>query len=77
MPCEIALRVVSLPATASRITKKPNSSADRLSPSTCAWVSLVTMSSRGHRRRSSAISMLYPMISAAAAAGSAVYSGSS
>ena len=26
IPCEIALRVVSLPATASRITKKPNSS---------------------------------------------------
>ncbi len=27
MPCVMALRVVSLPATASRMTKKPNSSS--------------------------------------------------
>ncbi len=58
MPCEIAFLVVSLPATASRITKKPNSSEVSSSPSTWACTSLLTMSSRGHARRSSAISML-------------------
>ena len=57
MPCEIAFRVVSLPATASRIMKKPNSSADRSLPSISALTSLVTMSSRGHCLRSSAMTM--------------------
>ena len=57
MPCEIALRVVSLPATESRITKNPNSSADSSPPSICAFTSLVTMSSRGHCLRSSAITI--------------------
>ena len=39
--------MVSLPATASRITKKPNSSSESLWPSTSASISLVTMSSPG------------------------------
>ena len=47
MPWEIAFRVVSLPATASRITKKPNSSEVSSPPSISAVTSLVTMSSRG------------------------------
>lgn len=55
MPCVIALRVVSFPATANRITKKPNSSAESESPSTSAWTSLVTMSGIGHFLRSSAM----------------------
>ena len=47
MPWVIELRVVSLPATASRMTKKPNSSSESLWPSMSAWTSLVTMSSPG------------------------------
>ncbi len=58
MPCEMAFLVVSLPATASRMTKKPNSSEVSSSPSTWALTSLETMSSRGQARRSSAITML-------------------
>ena len=58
MPCAMALRVVSLPATASISTKKPNSSSDRWFPSISALISLVTMSSRGQARRSSAMARL-------------------
>ena len=58
IPCAMALRVVSLPATASISTKKPNSSSDRWLPSISALISLVTMSSRGHPRRSSAMARL-------------------
>ena len=47
MPWVMELRVVSLPATASRMTKKPNSSSESLWPSTSASISLVTMSSPG------------------------------
>ena len=47
MPWVIELRVVSLPATASRMTKKPNSSSESLWPSTSASTSLVTRSSPG------------------------------
>ena len=50
MPWVIELRVVSLPATASRMTKKPNSSSESLCPSTSASISLVTMSSPGFLR---------------------------
>ncbi len=49
MPWVIELRVVSLPATASRMTKNPNSSSESLWPSTSASTSLVTMSSPGVR----------------------------
>ena len=55
MPWVIELRVVSLPATASMITKKPNSSSESFSPSMSAWISVVTMSSVGFLPRSSAI----------------------
>ena len=55
MPCVIALRVVSLPATASRMTKKPNSSSVSPRPSLSALISLVTRSSRGMALRSAAI----------------------
>ena len=58
MPWVMALRVVSLPATASISTKKPNSSSDSPCPSISALISLVTMSSRGQPRRSSAMFML-------------------
>ena len=59
MPCEMALRVVSLPATASSTMKKPNSSSVRPRPSpsdaeTSAVTSRVMMSSWGFLRRSSA-----------------------
>ncbi|SIE28993.1 Uncharacterised protein [Mycobacteroides abscessus subsp. abscessus] len=47
MPWVIELRVVSLPATANAMTKKPNSSSESLSPSTSALMSVVTMSSPG------------------------------
>ena len=59
MPWVIELRVVSLPATASRITKKPNSSSESLWPSTSACTSLVTRSSPGWPARSAAICMPY------------------
>ena len=55
MPWVIELRVVSLPATASMMTKKPNSSSESFSPSMSAWISVVTMSSVGFLPRSSAI----------------------
>ena len=58
MPWVMALRVVSLPATASIITKYPNSSSPSAWPSISALISLVTMSSAGHLRRSSAMAML-------------------
>ena len=44
MPWVIELRVVSLPATASRMTKNPNSSSVSFSPSMSALISAVTMS---------------------------------
>ena len=50
MPWVMELRVVSLPATASRMTKKPNSSSESLWPSTSASISLVTMSGPGFLR---------------------------
>ncbi len=55
MPWVIELRVVSLPATASITTKKPNSSSESFSPSMSASMSVVTMSSVGFLARSSAI----------------------
>jgi hypothetical protein len=54
IPWVMALRVVSLPATASSNTKNPNSSELNSCPSVSAWTSLVTMSSIGQRLRSSA-----------------------
>ncbi len=59
MPWVIELRVVSLPATASMTTKKPNSSSESFSPSMSASTSWVTMSSAGFLLRSSAIVMAY------------------
>ena len=47
MPWVMELRVVSLPATASITTKKPNSSSESFSPSISASISVVTMSSVG------------------------------
>ena len=47
MPCAVALRVVSLPATASSSMNMSNSSSLSCSPSISALSSLVTMSSRG------------------------------
>ena len=47
MPWVMELRVVSLPATASITTKKPNSSSESFSPSISASTSWVTMSSAG------------------------------
>ena len=55
MPWVIALRVVSLPATARMMTKKPNSSSVSPRPSLSACTSLVTMSSSGLALRSAAI----------------------
>ena len=51
MPWEIALRVVSLPATASSRKKRLKSISESESPSTSASSSVVTMSSRGSARR--------------------------
>ena len=58
MPWVIELRVVSLPATASMITKKPNSSSESFSPSMSAWISVrddvvgrVLAPLLGHRHR--------------------------
>ncbi|SKX88609.1 Uncharacterised protein [Mycobacteroides abscessus subsp. abscessus] len=55
MPWLIALRVVSLPATVSRMKKNPNSASSRCCPSISALTSVLTMSSTGHFRRSSAM----------------------
>ena len=52
MPWVIELRVVSLPATASMMTKKPNSSSESFSPSMSASIRVVTMSSVGFLPRS-------------------------
>ena len=49
MPWVIELRVVSLPATASIMTKNPNSSSVSFSPSMSALISAVTMSFPGVR----------------------------
>ena len=56
MPCAVALRVVSFPATASSIMNMSNSSSLSCSPSISALRSLVTMSSCGSVRRSPASS---------------------
>jgi hypothetical protein len=77
MPWVVALRVVSLPATARAITKKPNSSSVSPRPSLSAWTSLVTMSSRGFAFRSAARPMAYISTSVDAACGSTPDSGSS
>ncbi len=79
MPWLMALRVVSLPATASRITKKPNSSEERL-PSPSAATSWETMSLAGHSLRSAARFIAYETISMAASVPTSsviAYSGSS
>ena len=77
MPWVIELRVVSLPATASMMTKKPNSSSESFSPSMSAWISVVTMSSVGFLPRSSAIAIAYMISSIDDCAGStSAYSGS-
>lgn len=54
MPWLMALRVVSLPATASSRTKKPNSSEERL-PWPSAATSWLTMSAAGHSLRAAAM----------------------
>ena len=78
MPWVIELRVVSLPATASMMTKKPNSSSESFSPSMSAWMSVVTMSSVGFLPRSSAIAIAYMISSIDDCAGStSANSGSS
>ena len=77
IPWVVALRVVSLPATARRTTNQPNSSAVSFSPSTSAWTSLVTRSSRGSTSRLAASSIAYPRISAFAALDSSASSGMS
>lgn len=79
MPCVMALRVVSLPATASSRTKKPNSSEARL-PSSSAATSVLTMSFAGHCLRSAAMFIAYEMSSVAESAPISsviAYSGSS
>ena len=57
MPWLMELRVVSLPATVSRMTKNPNSSSVSPRPSLSALTSLVTRSSRGLALRSAAMPM--------------------
>ena len=49
IPAEVALRVVSLPATVSRNMNMSNSSSLGFSPSISALMRVVTMSSRGRR----------------------------
>ena len=63
MPCEIALRVVSLPATDSSRKNRLKSMSDSESPSTSALSSVVMMSSRGSSRRFSASAWAYMNIS--------------
>jgi hypothetical protein len=53
IPWLIALRVVSLPATASRMKNDPNSCEVRRSPSTSACIMIDDRSSVGFFRRSS------------------------
>ena len=55
MPCVMALRVVSLPATASIDHEVAELVVASAWPSISALTSLVTMSSAGHLRRSSAM----------------------
>ena len=78
MPWVIELRVVSLPATASRSTKNPNSSGVSCSPSISAVHELghdvVPRAQRGVPRPCSCCT---PSISAAAISGCTSYSGSS
>ncbi len=66
IPCDIALRVVSLPATASSRKKTLKSISESVSPSRSALSSAVTMSSRGSSRRFFASSFEYMYISIAA-----------
>ena len=66
MPCVIAWRVVSFPATISRQKKLSKSRSESRSPSTSAWTSLVTRSSFGSARRCSARPWPYAMSSTAA-----------
>ena len=53
---EMALRVVSLPATTRSTQNMANSQSVRRSPSISALAIVLTMSSRGSARRASAIS---------------------
>ena len=59
MPWLIALRVVSLPATTSRMKNEPNSWAVSRSPSSSACISPLVMSSRGFASRSSPSACAY------------------
>ena len=80
MPCEIELRVVSLPATAMSKKKRLKSISESLSPSTSASRSAVMMSSRGSARRAAASSFAYMNISTCAfmtSSSETMYSGSS
>ncbi len=80
MPCEIELRVVSLPATAISRKKRLKSISDSVSPSTSASRSVETMSSRGISRRSAASALAYMNISICAfctSSSETMYSGSS
>ena len=63
MPWAMALRVVSLPATDRSMKNRLKSISVRLSPSTSALSSVVTMSSRGSARRCSASCWAYMNIS--------------
>ena len=59
IPWLIALRVVSLPATTSRMKNDPNSCGVSCSPSTSASIMIDVMSSRGVARRSSPSAWAY------------------
>ncbi len=65
MPWLIAVRVVSLPATTSRMKNDPNSWAVSRSPSTSAFIMIEVMSSRGFCTRSSPSAWAYMNIPSA------------
>ena len=67
IPQLIALRVVSLPATARRMKNDPNSDGVSRWPSTSACINVDTMSSRGWSRRSWPSSWAYVYMPIAAA----------
>ncbi len=66
IPCAIACRVVSFPATTSRRNIVSNSRSVSRSPSISAWTSRDTRSSRGSSRRCAAIAWPYSKSSSAA-----------
>ena len=60
IPIEVAVLVVSFPATARRMKNGPSSSGASRWPSTSAWTSAEVRSSVGFFRRSSASSFISP-----------------